>query len=139
MKKDIDTFRKGYLAIGEFLDAWRIIPRLIVAGYGFLTYSVFVWYMSLEPSIIEGCDVAVFGETCINDAPNAMHTAALTAVGAFATAIFAFYSAAGRKWDNGIKLWGGSDNERTASSVEENKEHHECDCSCHKKSSSALE
>lgn len=132
MKTDIDTFRKIYLSVGEVVDAWRIIPRLIVAGYGFLTYHVYLWYMSLEPTFIEGCDIQQLGEKCIVEAPTGMHTAALTAVGAFAAAIFAFYSASGRKWEAGIKKWGETDSGAGWRSRTLMEESCKCDCTCSK-------
>lgn len=138
MKKDIDLVRKGYLSIGEFMDAWRLIPRLIVAGYGFLTYHVYMWYMSLEPSFIEGCDIETLGQKCIIEAPTGMHTAALTAVGAFAAAIFAFYSASGRKWESGFKRWNHDEEEEKSGSSWRSRsqvlteETCKCECTCSK-------
>jgi len=91
--------RKFYLIVGEWIDAWRIIPRLIVAGYGYLVYVVVNWYMGLQPYILENCTSTTIVD-CIIHAPTNQHTALITAVVSMAVGIFGFYASSGRKWSD---------------------------------------
>ena len=102
--KNIDTWRKGHLAVAEAIDAWRVAPRVIVAGYAWVTYTVVKWYMTLEPKIIENCNVELLKEVCVIAAPSTQHAALVTAVIGIAAAIFAFYTTSGKKW-NGFTHW----------------------------------
>lgn len=52
------------------IDNFRVVPRLMVAGYGWLMYDVAVWFMALEDptnpqslfvSTMVGASAAVFG------------------------------------------------------------------------------
>ncbi len=105
---NIDTWRKGHMAVAEAVDAWRIVPRLIVAGYAAMMWVVVKWYMDLKPSIIEGCDIELIKEACISSAPSTQHAAVLTAVVGVAAAVFAFYANSGRQW-NGFTHWNRED------------------------------
>ena len=99
--KDIDTYRKIFLFTGEWIDAWRLVPRLLVAGYAWMVYIVVKWYMNLQPYILENCDL---GDKCLVVAPTTQHAALVTAVVGIAAAVFGLYSGTGRKW-NGLTLW----------------------------------
>lgn len=101
--KDIDSWRKFHLAIAEWVDAWRLIPRAVVGLFGYGVYGVTKWYMELKPYMLEGCQSDVVKD-CLIQAPTTQHTALLTAMFALAGAVFAFYSNAGRKW-NGFSPW----------------------------------
>lgn len=102
---DIDSWRKFHLAIAEWIDAWRLIPRAVVILFGLGAAHVTKWYMDLHPYILEGC-VEAGGKVseCMIQAPTTQHTALLSALFALAAAVFAFYSNAGRKW-NGFSHW----------------------------------
>ena len=52
---DIDKFRQIHLSIAEGLDAWRVVPRVLVALYCYMLYKIIEWYMTLEPHIINNC------------------------------------------------------------------------------------
>lgn len=101
---NIDTWRKGHLAVAEWIDAWRIVPRLLVAGYGWVTYTVVRWYMNLKPEVLENCNVELLKEVCVIQAPSTQHAALVTAVVGIAAAMFAFYANTGKKW-NGFTHW----------------------------------
>jgi len=101
---DIDVWRKGHLAIAEWIDAWRIIPRAVIAGYTFLLWYVIQWYMKLVPYIIEGCDAESFGSSCIVLAPTTQHAALVSTVVGIAAAVFGLYAGSGKKW-NGFTEW----------------------------------
>ncbi len=101
---DIDAWRKAHLAIAEWFDAWRIIPRAVIAGYTFLMWFVIQWYMKLTPYIIEGCDVEAFGSSCLIMAPTTQHAALVSTVVGIAAAVFGLYASSGKKW-NGFTEW----------------------------------
>lgn len=101
---DIDMWRKGHMAIAEMVDNWRVIPRLIAAGYAFMTWKVVQWYMDLEPKMIEGCNVAELAEQCIMSAPTTQHAALVTAVVGISAAVFGLYANSGKQW-NGFTPW----------------------------------
>ena len=102
---DIDFWRKGHLAVAEWVDAWRILPRGVIILFGYGVYSIVQWYMALAPYLLAGC-IEAGGKVseCLITAPTTQHTALLTAMFALAGAIFAFYTGAGRKW-NGFSPW----------------------------------
>jgi hypothetical protein len=100
---NVDTWRKGHLAVAEWIDAWRVVPRLLVAAYGWVVYTVIKWYMALEPKMIEGC-TAELAETCVYNAPSTQHAALITAVIGISAAIFGLYTNSGKKW-NGFTHW----------------------------------
>lgn len=102
---DIDTWRKGHMAVAEWVDAWRIVPRVIVAGYGYVLWHVVKWYMSLEPHIIENCNIELLKEVCVVQAPSTQHAALVTALVGISAAVFGLYANSGKKW-NGFTNWG---------------------------------
>lgn len=100
---NVDTWRKGHLAIAEWIDAWRLIPRMLVGAYVWLVYKVMVWYMALEPKMIEGCTSETTLD-CIYSAPTTPQAALITAVIGISAAIFGLYTTSGKKW-NGFQPW----------------------------------
>lgn len=102
--KDIDAWRKFHMSFAEWFDAWRIIPRLIVAGYSYLLWHMYLWYSKLEPTMIDGCNVEILKEACISQAPTTQHMALVTAAVGVAAAVFALYANSGKKW-NGFTNW----------------------------------
>jgi len=125
----IDRKRQIHLALAELVDSWRIIPRILLAGYSYLLYKTIVWYMALEPYMLEGCKSDKVTD-CIIHAPTTQHAALVTAVVGIAAAIFGLYSSSGRKW-NGFTFWNKScDDKKTADqkpadkSADDNPENH---------------
>jgi len=39
--------KQFFLDAAELADAWRLIPRAIIIGYGALTWEVVEWFMAL--------------------------------------------------------------------------------------------
>lgn len=68
-----------WLAIAERIDALRLVPRAIMAGYGWIVWETLHWYYVLPN-------------------PSAEQTAALGAVITAAGAATKFYVETGRKW-----------------------------------------
>lgn len=83
---DINNFRRRHLAIAEMIDAWRIIPRVLIIGYVYLMYHIVMWYMTLPE-------------------PSTQHTAFVSAVIGVGTAIFGLYTGTGKKWDAPFVNW----------------------------------
>jgi hypothetical protein len=109
-KTDIDVVRRRHLAMAEAIDAWRIIPRTLVALYGYMLYKVVYWYMTLESHIPKELldRVSELTPEQINSLmiqkPTTQHTALVTAVVGISAAIFSLYSNSGKKW-NGFTPW----------------------------------
>ena len=97
-KINVDDCRKWHLVGAEAVDAWRIVPRLMSAGYAYLLGAVSWWYMNLEPKLIEGCDVSILKEACLTNAPTTQHAALVTAIIGISAAVFGLYANTGRKW-----------------------------------------
>jgi len=109
-KTDIDVVRRRHLAMAEAIDAWRIIPRSLVALYAYMLYKVVYWYMTLEshmPKELLG-KISELSPEQINSlmiqAPITQHTALVTAMVGISAAIFGLYSNSGKKW-NGFTTW----------------------------------
>lgn len=100
---DIDKFRQVHLALAESLDAWRIVPRVLVALYCYMLYKVVDWYMGLHPYMMDKC-VSQNVLDCIVQAPTTQHAALVTAVVGISAAVFGLYSSTGKKW-NGFTFW----------------------------------
>ena len=100
---DVDKFRQVHLAMAEMFDAWRVIPRALVALYCYMLYKVVVWYMALEPHMMEGCKLDDMAQ-CIVQAPTTQHAALVTAVVGISAAVFGLYTSTGKKW-NGFTFW----------------------------------
>lgn len=116
----IDTYRKGHLAVAELVDAWRVVPRLLIGAYGYLVFKVVKWYMVLEPRFIPDC-VSDTVTDCIFQAPTTQHAALVTAVVGVSAAVFGLYTNSGKKW-NGFTLWnGGTQTEEEVNNTDESK------------------
>lgn len=110
-------FIKKSLALAEVADAWRIVPRVLVALYGMLVYSLYTWYKSIETVELKECSESMlrtlieYGAdleqahemACITvgvvGGPTTEQNIFVTGIIGLATAIFAFYVNSGRKWD----------------------------------------
>lgn len=110
---NIDTWRKGHMAVAEWIDAWRILPRAVVVFFGYGVYQAVSWYMDLKPYILEGCiEVGGTVKDCLIMDPTNQHVMLLTGIFGLAAAVFAFYSTSGRKW-NGFANWNKAEDEES--------------------------
>lgn len=64
----------------EIIDAYRVVPRLILVSYGWLIFYVITWFMGLPD-------------------PTTQQAALVTTVTALAAPIIGLYTSTGRKWD----------------------------------------
>lgn len=67
------------LDYAEILDAYRIVPRLLLLGFAYLLWYVVSWYTTLTD-------------------PTTQQTAFVSAVVGITAPITAFYFQTGRKW-----------------------------------------
>jgi len=67
------------LNIAEIVDAFRIIPRIILIGYVYMLYSSTVWFMNLPD-------------------PSGSQSAFVATLWGAAAAITGFYNMTGRAW-----------------------------------------
>lgn len=63
----------------ELADAWRVVPRILVFGYGVMLYHVALWFMALPD-------------------PTGSQSAFASTVFGAAAAVFGLYTGTGRKW-----------------------------------------
>lgn len=64
--------------IADAVDAWRVVPRLLVGLYGYLLYTASVWFMSLPD-------------------PTTTQAAFISTMFGAAAAIFGLYTSSGKK------------------------------------------
>ena len=111
------NYREISLLIAESIDAWRVIPRVILVLYSTLVFKLYVWYKSIPTYIQESCDsstlrVLLEANMNLDDAkqiactvvdivggPTAAQSAFVTTIIGLSTGIFGLYVATGRKWD----------------------------------------
>lgn len=113
-------FRRISLIIAESVDAWRIIPRVILILYGTLVFNLYLWYRSIPTYVQMQCDSGVLqvltdkgidlevarDVACsvldIVGGPTAAQSAFVTTIIGLSTGIFGLYVATGRKWERGL-------------------------------------
>lgn len=109
--------RKTSLILAEAVDAWRVIPRLILIGYSWLVFQLYLWYKNIPTYVQERCDAAVLkifldSKMTLVEAqqlactvvdvvggPTAAQSAFVTTIIGLSTGIFGLYTATGRRWD----------------------------------------
>jgi hypothetical protein len=120
MSDGIDVYRKRHLAIAEFIDAWRLIPRSLVAGYAYMLAKVVWWYMSLEPhlpkDILHKVDQLTPEQIklLLVEAPTTQHAVLVSTVVGIGAAIFGLYSSSGKRWNEGFHYWGKDESSSSA-------------------------
>jgi hypothetical protein len=67
------------LKYAEILDAYRVVPRVLLLGFGYLVWFVVAWFTELHD-------------------PTTQQTAFVSAVVGITAPITAFYFNTGRKW-----------------------------------------
>jgi len=122
---NLHKFRKIQLSVAEMIDAWRIIPRVIIGGYGYLV-GYMVWYFLAYDDIPKiDCDAAVLkvlldqGQqlpaateiACqvvdILGPPTSLTSLVAVIVGASA-AVFGLYGKGSRDFSKSPTFWNGS-------------------------------
>lgn len=111
------NIRKLSLQLAEAVDAWRVVPRLILVCYGWLVHELYLWYVKIPTYVQERCDAAVIqlfidGGMALEKAqqlactvidvvggPTAAQSAFVTTIIGLSTGIFGLYTSTGRRWD----------------------------------------
>jgi hypothetical protein len=113
----LSKFRKLSLVIAESIDAWRIIPRVMLLAYGALVINLYEWYKSIPTFVQQKCDAAVLqifitGGMALHQAqtlacsvvdvvggPTPAQSTFVTTIIGLSTGIFGLYTATGKKWE----------------------------------------
>jgi len=112
MQKISDVLLEG----AHIVDAWRLIPRAIVAMYGFMIYKLFVWYTSIPTHEETSCNNALVQTLLENNididkamelactvvdtvgGPTGSQTSFVTVIVGLSSAMFGFYVNSGGNW-----------------------------------------
>ena len=108
--------KKAIMTFAETVDGLRLVPRLILIGYSYMVFKLYVWYTSMETVVQTKCDATLIqillenGNTLIKaqdlactvvdvvGGPTSAQTAFVTILIGLATPLFAFYATTGKKW-----------------------------------------
>ncbi len=109
--------RKISLLLAEAVDAWRIVPRIVLVSYAWLVYQLYLWYTKIPTYVQEQCNSDVL-QTLVSagieldkaknlacsvmdvvGGPTAAQSAFVTTIIGLSTGIFGLYTATGRRWD----------------------------------------
>jgi hypothetical protein len=120
---DIDEKRQKKLARAEWVDAWRIFPRIFVALYGGLVGMIVYWFINIKTYTSEKCDAVLINGlldrgidlaaaqdvactvVSVVGGPTTQHTVLVTAICSLATGVFGFYATSGRDWSKSLAPW----------------------------------
>jgi len=109
--------RKISLLLAEAVDAWRIVPRIVLVSYAWLVYQLYLWYTKIPTYVQEQCNADVLEMlvktglaldkardlACsvmdVVGGPTAAQSAFVTTIIGLSTGIFGLYTATGRRWD----------------------------------------
>jgi hypothetical protein len=47
------------ITTAEAIDYFRVVPRMILCGYGYMTYEIVQWFMKLESPTVEQASLLV--------------------------------------------------------------------------------
>lgn len=110
--------RRVLLELAHIIDAWRVIPRAMVAMYGLMIYKLFLWYTNIETFEETTCDNPLI-QTLLEQnidiekateiactivdtvgGPTSQQTSFVTIVIGLSSAIFGLYVNSGGDWRN---------------------------------------
>lgn len=109
------------LKIAEIIDAYRIVPRTIIALYAYGLYRIVEWYINFELKYVTKCDSATLNvlmkEGVSVEEAKAIactvsevighptgYTALVTAMVGAAAVVFGLYANTGRSWEGDKSL-----------------------------------
>ena len=113
----MEKFSDIMMNLAKIMDAWRVIPRVIVAMYGFMIYKLFVWYTGIPTHEEESCNDALVTTLIENGVeidramemactivgtvggPTTQQTSFVTIIIGLSSAMFGFYVNSGGKWE----------------------------------------
>lgn len=71
-----------HIKAAEVLDAYRVVPRMVLLGYAYLVYDIVTWFKDLED-------------------PATQQAALVTTVIGASAAVIGLYNNSGRKYEKG--------------------------------------
>ena len=119
---DVNGFRKWSNAVAEMVDAWRIVPRLMVIAYGYLTWKTWVWYTGIEVTVTKtNCQLLANEVICDITGvvgPSTQQAALVTAIVSMAAVVIGLYSSSGKDWTKPLLPWFGKKKEEEENPAE---------------------
>jgi len=110
----LDRKRLRWLTCAELFDAWRVVPRMLLIGYGYAFWAVIDWYMNLKPTLLENCNKELLADFCISNAPTTQHSILVSATVGAAAVVFGLYTSTGREWNRSKFIkWDDSNMQRS--------------------------
>lgn len=112
------NWKNKLINVAEVVDAWRIVPRIILLAYSYLVIRLYSWFITIPTYVEQRCDAALmkfltdnqipFEEAqelacTISDVvggPTTAQSAFVTTIIGLSTAVFGLYASTGRKWGN---------------------------------------
>lgn len=135
MTDKLNTFRSWAMAGAEVIDAWRIVPRVILVAYGSLVWYLTQWYLSIETFTKTECSADVLKVLLDKNIPleQAQHiactvvdtvggptngyTVLVTTICGLSTLVIGLYHNSSKDWSKSILPWnfGKCKNDKTES------------------------
>lgn len=116
--KEKSTLKDKLISVAEVIDAWRIVPRVLVVAYSYMVIKLYSWFVSIPTQVVEKCDSSLIkllteNQLTLDQAkeiacsvvdvvggPTTAQSAFVTTIIGLSTAIFGLYAHTGRKWGN---------------------------------------
>lgn len=110
--------KKKFINVAEIVDAWRIVPRIILLAYAYLVIKLYSWFITIPTYVEQKCDAALMKFLTDNNislreaqelactisdvvgGPTTAQSAFVTTIIGLSTAVFGLYASTGRKWEN---------------------------------------
>ena len=75
------SWKYYFMSVAQIIDVFRVIPRLMVTGYGYMVWQTVTWFQSIPE-------------------PTSQHTFLISTIVGGAAAVFGLYVNSGSKWDD---------------------------------------
>jgi hypothetical protein len=84
--RNVNKIRVWLAVIAETLDYFRVVPRLIIVGYGYLVWSAFVWFREVDKLSME-------------------HTIVISSLLGISGLVVGMYVNSGKNWNTPLVIW----------------------------------
>lgn len=114
-------YKDNLIHVAEIIDAWRIVPRLLVLAYMYLVMKLYIWFTAIKTFPEKVCDVNMLKYlndkgfdltnamdiacriTDIVGGPTTAQSMFVTTVTGLSVGIFGLYASTGRRWGSSSK------------------------------------
>lgn len=138
----LHTIRKMFLAVAEIVDAWRVVPRIVLSAYAFLVGYMIIFILKYDNVEKVECDDKVMSVVLENGhslvqaqemacrvvdvigPPTSWITLVSVIVGASA-AVFGLYGSGRKDWSKPPVFWNGGSKKEEKKPCEHCGEEHE--------------